>query len=83
MIKNVGGIDRFIRLVIAVTIAGFAFVYNIWWLYLIAALVLITSILGYCCVYRLFGYNTTGKIEKAAPIAAKPKAAAKKKAKKK
>ena len=61
MLKNVGGIDRFIRIVIGVAlIAGFFLnrdgAYS--WLYLLGIIPLLTGLLGTCWLYSLLGMNT-------------------------
>lgn len=61
MTKNVGGIDRILRIVIgAALILGFflnsANGYN--WLYLIGIVPLATGLMGSCLLYNLFGFNT-------------------------
>ena len=61
MIKNVGGIDRILRIVIgAALILGFflnsANGYN--WLYLIGIIPLATGLMSTCPLYKIFGFNT-------------------------
>ncbi|MCV2891932.1 DUF2892 domain-containing protein [Lentibacter sp. XHP0401] len=61
MTKNVGGIDRILRIVIgAALILGFflnsANGYN--WLYLIGIIPLATGLMGSCALYKVFGFNT-------------------------
>lgn len=59
--KNVGGIDRILRIVIGLAlIAGFFLnpegSYR--WLYLIGIVPLATGLMGSCLLYRLVGVNT-------------------------
>lgn len=59
--KNVGGLDRILRIVIgAALIAGFF--YNseasLRWLYLIGIVPLATGLFGSCALYTLIGVNT-------------------------
>ena len=61
MQKNVGGIDKILRIVIGVALlAGYVFnsggTYS--WLYLLGIIPLATGLLGSCMLYRLVGINT-------------------------
>ncbi len=61
MSKNVGGIDRILRIVVGLAlIAGFFLnpegSYR--WLYLIGIVPLATGLMSNCLLYRLFGINT-------------------------
>lgn len=61
MTKNVGGIDRILRIVIGLAlIAGFFLnpegSYR--WLYLIGIVPLATGLMSSCLLYRLVGINT-------------------------
>ncbi len=64
MKKNVGSTDRIIRMVLAIAIGYFSYStsFETAWLqavlYVIATLMLLTSILGTCPVYSLFKINT-------------------------
>jgi hypothetical protein len=64
MKKNVGSTDKIIRMVLAIAIGYFAYstTFEINWiqyvLYVIAAIMLVTPITGYCPLYTLFGINT-------------------------
>lgn len=64
MKKNVGSTDKIIRIILAIAIGYFAFTTSFetaWYqiaLYIVAALLLITSILGYCLCYSVFKINT-------------------------
>ncbi len=67
MKKNVGNLDKLIRLILAVII--FLFVYkggdgsstkDIIWL-IIAFILALTSLLNYCPIYSLLGINTNKK----------------------
>jgi len=58
MTKNVGGIDRILRIVAGLTLVVLAFtgVLGAWaWLGLI---VMATGLVGICMPYKLFGFNT-------------------------
>lgn len=63
MTRNVGGIDRILRIVIGLAlIAGFFMNpdASLRWLYLIGILPLLTGLLGTCGLYSLLGINTCG-----------------------
>ncbi|MDP2750088.1 MAG: DUF2892 domain-containing protein [Nanoarchaeota archaeon] len=72
---NVGTTDRILRIVAGLAIAGAAYYYKIWWLYLIALGLLATGTIAYCLLYALLGINTCGcKKEESKPKRkAKPK----------
>lgn len=61
MEKNVGKNDKIFRVVVVLLIAFAAYSYNIWWLYIIAFLPLITVFTGHCPPYKWFGINTAKK----------------------
>jgi len=59
--KNVGGIDRILRIVVGLAlIAGFFLNSegSLRWLYLIGIVPLVTGLLQTCPLYRLFGIST-------------------------
>lgn len=55
--KNEGKIDRIIRVIIGVVFIVLGYMYSPW-LYIIAAIALVTAATGFCCAYKLFGINT-------------------------
>ena len=55
--KNVGSIDRVIRIVAGVAIVGAGVYYQSWW-GAIGAVPLLTGLMGWCPPYALFGWNT-------------------------
>lgn len=63
MKKNMGQIDKIIRVILAVVIAVLVY-FDILTgvagtvLMVIAILLLLTSLLNFCPLYRIFGYNT-------------------------
>lgn len=65
--KNVGGIDRIIRLVAGLALAYAAYgsagpaAYILWGA---AAMAVFTGLMGWCGLYRLFGLNTCGIADK-------------------
>ena len=64
MKKNVGSTDKIIRIVFAVAIGYFAYstTFDSNWiqyvLYIIAGIMLVTPITGFCPLYTIFGVNT-------------------------
>ncbi len=62
MEKNVGNIDKVIRVVIALVFVWVAYTYSWWWLILTVG-ILGSAITGYCPPYKLFKINTAKKKE--------------------
>lgn len=60
MSKNIGKIDKIIRLVIGILIALIGIYYNSWW-GLIALLPIGTALIGSCPAYCPLGISTTEK----------------------
>lgn len=63
MSKNENGIDRIIRVVIAIAaVAGAAALgfgtVGAWILLVVAAIMLVTAVTGFCPLYRVFGMST-------------------------
>ena len=48
MDKNLRKHHRLIKVIIAILFAGVGFIFNLWWLYIIAAIFLIMAILNFC-----------------------------------
>lgn len=64
--KNMGTLDRIIRLVIAALIAVLYFTGNLSGvaaiiLGIVAVIFIVTSIIGFCPLYLPFGFSTRGK----------------------
>lgn len=57
MNENVGMVDRLIRFIIAIIFIILGFMYTPLW-FIVAAVALITALLGWCGIYALFGWNT-------------------------
>ena len=55
--KNVGSIDRVIRIVAGIVIIGAGVYYQSWW-GAIGAVPLLTGLIGWCPPYAIFGWNT-------------------------
>jgi len=62
MNENVGMIDRMIRFIIAIIFIILGFLYSPWW-FIVAAIALITALLGWCGLYAILGINTC-KVDK-------------------
>ncbi|OWU83883.1 hypothetical protein ATO6_15815 [Oceanicola sp. 22II-s10i] len=59
--KNVGGLDRILRIVVGLAlIAGFFLntEASLRWVYLIGIIPLVTGLVGTCPIYSLFGFST-------------------------
>lgn len=61
MKKNVGTVDKYIRIIIGVALVVLGLVTNMWWLYIIAAIAFITAFLNFCGLYTLLGISTAKK----------------------
>ena len=58
MKKNVGGIDRTLRIMLGLVLIGLAASGTVgWWGYL-GVVPLLTGLIGWCPPYALFGWNT-------------------------
>ena len=57
MEQNVGRTDKIIRLALGLIVTYLGYVYSKW-LYIIAAILFITSATGYCGLYKLLKINT-------------------------
>ncbi len=57
MTKNIGDIDRIIRIVLGLVIIGLGFGFQSW-LGLIGIIPLATGIIGFCGLYKLLGVNS-------------------------
>ncbi len=60
MTKNVGGIDRAVRLIAGLAIAGAGLYYQSLW-GLIGAVLIATAVMGWCPPYAMLGINTCKK----------------------
>ncbi len=80
MNSNIGLADRLIRLILTIVFVVFGFIYG-WGWFIPAALLLITAITGWCCLYTLFGWNTCSTSAKTTAKSAAPKKTAKKRKK--
>lgn len=57
MVKNVGTVDRIVRIVIGLVILGAGFYFKSWF-GLIGLILLFTGFIGWCGLYVPFGINT-------------------------
>ena len=56
--RNMGSADRIIRLILAIVIAVFSFVLELYPLIVVSVLLLFTVLTSFCGIYRLFGLTT-------------------------
>ena len=56
--KNVGGIDRILRIVVGLVLVGLAATGSVGWWGWIGVVPLLTGLLGSCPAYTLLGMNT-------------------------
>jgi Protein of unknown function (DUF2892) len=57
---NVGNKDKFVRIILAIAIGGLGLLYQSWW-GLLAIMPLITGLISFCPIYKIFGINTCSK----------------------
>lgn len=72
MKENVGMADRLIRFIISIIFIIIGFLYSPWW-FIVAAIALITALIGWCGIYSLFGWNTCTVPEKSSTKKVKKK----------
>jgi len=56
--RNVGAIDRFVRIVLGLALLSLVFVGPHPWFGLVGLVPLVTGLVGFCPLYRLFGLRT-------------------------
>ena len=76
--QNVGMTDRIVRIILAVVFIILALLYSAWW-FIPAVIALVTGIVGWCGLYKIFGWNTCSV--EAKPVKASVKKTAKKRKK--
>lgn len=64
MNKNVGSLDRWLRILVGIVLIAIGYYYSIWWLYIIAAISILTGFFRFCGLYKLLGINTNKKMRK-------------------
>ncbi len=57
MTGNVGNMDKTVRLVLALLIASIGIYFKSWW-GLVAFVPLITGLISFCPIYKIFGLST-------------------------
>ncbi|MBW6485283.1 MAG: DUF2892 domain-containing protein [Syntrophales bacterium] len=60
MKANVGGIDKWIRIILGVVIIVIGFLYKSWW-GAVGLIPLLTGLFNYCGAYSLLGISTVKK----------------------
>jgi len=60
MLKNEATIDRILRIIIGLIFVYLGYTINPW-LYIVAAIGIITGLTGYCELYKIFGIKTNKK----------------------
>lgn len=60
MKANVGGIDKWARIILGAVIIVLGIVYQSWW-GAIGVVLLLTGLFNYCAAYTLFGISTAKK----------------------
>ena len=60
MKKNVGTVDKVIRIILAIIIGALGYYYQSWW-GLLAIVPLLTGFIGYCPAWSIFGFSTCKK----------------------
>lgn len=64
MLRNMGAIDRMVRAFIGLALVVTGIFSGLWWLYIIAAIMLLTSAVGICPLYLPLKIKTFTKREK-------------------
>jgi hypothetical protein len=64
MKRNMGAVDRSIRALVGLALIIIGVLTGLWWLYIIAAIMLITSAVGICPLYLPLKIRTMTKKEK-------------------
>jgi hypothetical protein len=60
MTKNVGGVDRILRIVLGLGLIAYALLNNVIWGW-IGVIPLATALIGFCPAYRLVGLSTCSR----------------------
>ena len=60
MKKNVGSIDKIIRIILALIIGALGYYYQTWW-GLVAIVPIATAFMNFCPLYPIFGISSCGK----------------------
>lgn len=57
--KNIGNIDRLLRLIVGAAVLGAGFYFKTWW-GLVGLVPVLTALIRVCPAYSIFGINTCG-----------------------
>jgi hypothetical protein len=60
MKKNIGGIDGFLRMLVAIVLILVSIVFGPWWLGLFSLPLIVTNYMMYCPVYDIVGLDFAG-----------------------
>lgn len=60
MKKNIGSLDRILRIVLGALLIGAGFYYENWW-GAVGLIPLLTGLISWCPLYSLFGWSTSGQ----------------------
>jgi len=64
MAGNVGPEDRIVRAILAAVVAVLAYIFELWWLYILAIVIVATSISGFAPIYVPFRIDTNRRPRK-------------------
>ena len=57
MEKNIGKLDKVIRLILGVIFIVLGIIYTKWW-FLLAVILIVTAAISFCGLYKIFGIST-------------------------
>jgi len=58
MKRNVGSIDRVVRILIGSALIGAGLFKGMWWAVAVGALIAVTGLIGWCGIYTVLGLHT-------------------------
>ncbi len=64
MTRNVGKLDRLIRVLAALALFGIAVMSQTWPPVVVGGLLAVTAVLGFCPLYWLYGLSTVGGVHR-------------------
>ena len=67
--SNISQGDKLIRITLSISLAIIGYFTAVYWLLIIAAIVLVTALINFCPIYTIFGFST----KKTHPSPFKPK----------
>lgn len=71
MKSNISQADKLIRITLGLSLSLIAVFTQVIWLGIIGVIILVTGLINFCPIYRIFGYST--RKYHASPFHAKPK----------